>query len=53
MTLSIIIPVYNEAATIYQILDKIRAVVLPNQMTKEIILVDDGSSDHSIDFFLC
>lgn len=49
MTLSIIIPVYNEAATIYQILDKIRAVVLPNQMTKEIILVDDGSSDHSIE----
>lgn len=49
MKLSIIIPVYNEAATIYQILDKIRVVVLPNQMTKEIVMVDDGSSDNSIE----
>lgn len=49
MKLSIIIPVYNEAATIYQILDKIRVVVLPNQMAKEIVMVDDGSSDNSIE----
>jgi glycosyltransferase involved in cell wall biosynthesis len=39
--LSIIVPVYNEANTIRQILDKINAVPID----KEVILVDDGSSD--------
>ena len=39
--LSIIIPIYNEAKTIQQILDKINAL----DIDKEIIVVDDGSSD--------
>jgi glycosyltransferase involved in cell wall biosynthesis len=39
--LSVIIPVYNEAGTIRQILEKINSVPLD----KEIIVVDDGSSD--------
>lgn len=46
-TLSIIIPVYNEARTIHQILDLLRGLELINQIKKEIILVDDCSSDRS------
>ncbi|GAB2795306.1 glycosyltransferase involved in cell wall biosynthesis [Hymenobacter luteus] len=47
-TLSIIIPVYNEARTIHQILDLLRGLELINQIRKEIILVDDCSSDDSV-----
>jgi len=39
--LSVIVPVYNEAGTIRQIIEKIRLV----DISKEIIVVDDGSSD--------
>jgi len=39
--LSVIIPVYNEAKTIRQILEKVNAV----NIDKEIIVVDDGSFD--------
>jgi glycosyltransferase involved in cell wall biosynthesis len=39
--LSVILPVYNEAKTIRQILEKINSVSLD----KEIIVIDDGSSD--------
>lgn len=46
-TLSIIIPAYNEAATIHLILDKVKAVELPGGLTKEIILVNDCSSDQT------
>jgi glycosyltransferase involved in cell wall biosynthesis len=46
MTLSILIPAYNEAATIHQILDKIIAVNnLPEHLQKEIVLVNDCSTD--------
>jgi glycosyltransferase involved in cell wall biosynthesis len=43
--LSIIIPAYNEARTIHFILDKIQNVTLINEIEKEIILVNDCSSD--------
>lgn len=39
--LSVIVPVYNEAKTVRQILEKINAV----DIDKEIIVVDDGSCD--------
>ncbi|GGF04608.1 glycosyltransferase family 2 protein [Hymenobacter cavernae] len=45
--LSIIIPVYNEARTIHQILDVLRELELVNNIQKEIILVNDCSSDNS------
>ena len=45
--LSIIIPLFNEEKTICQILDKIKHVSLINNIAKEIIIVDDGSSDNS------
>jgi len=45
--LSIVIPVYNEEKTIHHILNKILAVSLINQISKEIILVNDCSTDQS------
>ena len=47
-TLSILIPAYNEAATIHRILDKVLAVVLPEGVKKEIIIVNDFSSDDTV-----
>lgn len=44
-TLSIIIPVYNEANTIHLILDRIKEVELVNGIKKQLILVNDASSD--------
>jgi len=46
-TLSILIPAYNEGPTIYKILDKIKAVSLINGIEKEIIIVDDCSTDNT------
>ena len=45
--LSIVIPVFNEANTIHLILDKVKAVRLPNGIEKELILVNDCSTDGS------
>lgn len=45
--LSIIIPVYNEEKTIHLILDKIQQVELIGGLAKEIVMVDDCSSDDS------
>ena len=44
-TLSIVIPAYNEERTIHLILNKIRDVVLLENIKKEIIIVNDYSSD--------
>jgi len=43
--LSIVIPAYNEAATIHLILNKVIAVKLVNDIQKEIIIVNDCSKD--------
>ncbi|MFD1871133.1 glycosyltransferase family 2 protein [Hymenobacter bucti] len=45
--LSIVIPVYNEARTIHQILDLLRELTLVRDIAKELILVDDCSTDDS------
>ena len=45
--LSIIIPVFNERQTLALLIDKVKAALLPNGWDKEIILVDDGSTDGS------
>lgn len=45
MTLSILIPAYNEEKTLHLILDKVAAVKLVNDIEKEIIIVNDCSSD--------
>lgn len=49
MKVSIIIPVYNEKETIAALLDKVIAVALPKGLSKEIIVVNDGSSDGTAD----
>jgi len=45
--LSIVIPVYNEGVTIHLILDKIKNVILLNEIEKEIIIVNDCSTDNT------
>ena len=45
MKLSIIMPIYNEAKTLEQIVEKVQKV----PVEKEIIMVDDGSSDGTRD----
>lgn len=45
--LSVIIPVYNEERTIHLILNRIRNVELTGGVTKELIIVNDCSSDQT------
>jgi glycosyltransferase involved in cell wall biosynthesis len=45
--LSIIIPAYNEERTIHFILDKVKEVNLINGITKEVIIVNDCSTDET------
>ncbi len=47
--LSIVIPVYNESQTIKEIVAKVVQVALPYGWQKEIIVVDDGSTDGTRD----
>jgi glycosyltransferase involved in cell wall biosynthesis len=42
---SIVIPVYNEARTVAALIEKVRAVDLGAGLEKELIIVNDGSSD--------
>jgi dolichol-phosphate mannosyltransferase len=44
MKLSVIIPVYNEAQTITEVIDRVWAVDL-GDIEKEVIIADDGSTD--------
>jgi len=46
--LSILIPAYNEGKTIHLILDKIKEVEMSEGISKEIIIVNDCSSDNTI-----
>ena len=48
MKLSIIVPAYNERNTIKEILRRVKAVDL-GEITKEIVVVDDGSNDGTSD----
>ncbi len=45
MKISILIPVYNEFPTFPQVLERVRRAPLPCGCTREIIVVDDGSTD--------
>ncbi len=48
MKLSILVPVYNEQATLEEIFDRVLAVQLPQPINEvEIVAVDDASSDAS------
>jgi len=50
--LSIIIPAYNESKTIHLILDKIKNATLINNIQKEIIIINDCSTDDTGDCVL-
>jgi dolichol-phosphate mannosyltransferase len=43
--LTIIIPVFNEQETVALILEKVKNLKLPSKFTKEIVVVDDHSTD--------
>ena len=42
---SILIPVYNERETVEAVLERVRTAPLPETMEREIVVVDDGSTD--------
>jgi len=44
-TLSIIIPIYNERQYVERILDRVQSAPIPPNLSREIIVVDDGSTD--------
>ena len=45
--LSIIIPAYNEQNTITDVLEKVSSVILPYNIEKQVLIVDDCSSDQT------
>lgn len=45
MKVSIILPVYNEFPTLPAVLERVLAAPLPDGCVKEVIVVDDGSTD--------
>jgi dolichol-phosphate mannosyltransferase len=45
MKVSIVIPVYNEFHTFSQVLERVRCAPLPAGCEKEIVVIDDGSTD--------
>jgi glycosyltransferase involved in cell wall biosynthesis len=45
MKISIVIPVYNEFRTFNQVLERVRRALLPAGCVKEIVVIDDGSTD--------
>ncbi len=45
--LSIVIPVYNEERSVHEILDLVQDVKLINNISKEIIIVNDASTDNT------
>lgn len=47
MKLSILIPAYNEEKTIALLLEKVKKIRLPKGWSKEIIVVDDASTDET------
>jgi glycosyltransferase involved in cell wall biosynthesis len=47
--LSIVIPAYNEGRTIHEILNRVKAVNLINELSKEVIIVNDFSTDNTVE----
>ncbi len=47
--ISVVVPAYNESKTITQVLETVAKVNLLNGLSKELIVVDDGSKDNTIE----
>lgn len=47
--LSIVIPAFNEGKTIHMILDRVREVELVGGISKEIVIVNDHSTDNTVE----
>ena len=45
MRVSIIMPVYNESRTFERVLERVRHARLPQGCTREVVVIDDGSTD--------
>ena len=45
MQLSVVVPVYNERAMFAEVMARIRSGPLPAGVTREVVIVDDGSTD--------
>ena len=45
MKISIVIPVYNELGALPRVLERVRAARLPAGCSREIVVIDDGSTD--------
>jgi len=45
MKLSVLIPVFNERYHVAELVERVLAAPLPPEMTRELIIVDDGSTD--------
>ena len=48
-TLSIVIPVFNEVNTVKGIIERVKEVHLPQVASREIVIVDDFSTDGTRD----
>jgi glycosyltransferase involved in cell wall biosynthesis len=49
LKLSVLIPVYNERETLEQIIEQVRGIELSDGLDRELVIVDDGSTDGSRD----
>jgi glycosyltransferase involved in cell wall biosynthesis len=53
MKISILIPAYNEEKTIKLVLENVLSVTLPGGIEREVIVVNDGSRDHTAEALSC
>ena len=49
MSLSVVVPAYNEEGAVAETIEEIRAALDPEPITYEIIVVDDGSTDNTLE----
>ena len=49
MELSIVVPCYNESKSVNEFYDSISSLLSLNKISYELIMVDDGSSDDTLE----